>query len=108
MRNDALREILKRLTRLENAVGSKTASKRSEDNSEKAGREGLPEQILRLKEHGFFKEPKTAKEVQGKLQPVYHCAIDRVAMALLRLKRRRKLRKTTKTIAKRKQVAYVW
>jgi predicted transcriptional regulator len=57
---------------------------------------------------GFFKQPKTVVEVHEKLQSSYHCEVNRVSMALLRLHKKRALRKTSKTVGKRKQVAYVW
>lgn len=68
----------------------------------------LPQHLAKLRDAGFFKEPRTAAEVHAKLQSSYHCDADRVAMALLRLKNARKLRKTTKTAGKKKLLAYVW
>ena len=52
--------------------------------------------------------PRTAREVQEKLQPSYPCDVDRIAMALLRLNERKELRKASKVVDGRKQVAYVW
>lgn len=69
---------------------------------------GLPQHILKLRDAGFFREPRTAAEVHAKLQASYHCAADRVVMALLRLKNARNLRKTSKTVGKKKLIAYVW
>ncbi|MDD5544078.1 MAG: hypothetical protein PHX83_12975 [Acidobacteriia bacterium] len=68
----------------------------------------LPGHILRLREEGFFKQAKTSNEVHAKLQSVYPCDANRVAMALLRLQRRKQLRKSSKVIGKKKQAAYVW
>jgi hypothetical protein len=68
----------------------------------------LPSHILELRGRGFFKQAKTSKEVHAKLQSVYHCNLDRVLMALLRLQRRKRLRKSVKLAGKKKQVAYVW
>jgi hypothetical protein len=68
----------------------------------------LPNYILGLRDSGFFKQPKTVVEVHEKLQSSYHCEVNRVSMALLRLHKKRALRKTSKTVGKRKQVAYVW
>lgn len=68
----------------------------------------LPAHILRLREGSFFKQAKTANEVHRKLQATYHCNPDRVAMALLRLQRRKQLRKASKMVDKKKQLAYVW
>lgn len=68
----------------------------------------LPEHILSLRDAGFMKQPKTGDEVHAKLQPTYHCDVNRVEVAMLRLHKRRLLRKTSKTVGKRKKVAYVW
>jgi hypothetical protein len=74
-----------------------------------AGTAARPDHIVSLREAGFFKEPKTAVEVHAKLQSSYHCDVNRVAVALLRVhKNKRALRKTSKIVGKRKQVAYVW
>ena len=73
-----------------------------------ADAKGLPEHILRLRDSGFFKHPQTNSEAHQKLQSVYPCDFNRVAVALLRLQRRKKLRKTSKAVGKLKQVAYVW
>lgn len=68
----------------------------------------LPDHILELRDQGFFHKPQTGNEVHEELQKQYHCDLDRVQMALFRLVRRRKLRKSAKSIAGRSQVAYVW
>lgn len=68
----------------------------------------LPDHILSLRDSGFLKQPKTRDEIHAKLQSSYHCAENRVAVALLRLHKKRLLRKTSKTVGKRKHVAYVW
>jgi hypothetical protein len=47
-------------------------------------------------------------DVREKLQPTYHCDVDRVAMALLRLHKRKQLRKTKKAVGKKRLIAYVW
>jgi hypothetical protein len=74
----------------------------------KVSKNALPERILALRDKGFFAQPKTAREVQAKLNPSYACEVNRVAMALLRLKARKKLRKASKVVDGKKQVAYVW
>ena len=68
----------------------------------------LPDCIVEVRDAGFFKEPRIAREVHEKLYATYPCEIDRVAMALLRLNERKKLRKASKLVDKKKQVAYVW
>jgi hypothetical protein len=68
----------------------------------------LPGHILRVRAEGYFSQPRTAREVHDKLAPTYACEINRVAMALLRLNDRKQLRKASKVVNKRKQVAYVW
>jgi hypothetical protein len=69
---------------------------------------GLPAHILTLRESGFFREPRTAGEVHIKLSETYHCLLDRVQMALLRLQRRRELRKASKRVGDQDCAAYVW
>ena len=71
-------------------------------------RNTLSTHVLGLREEGFFKQARTAIDVHAKLQSHYSCALNRVAVALLRLQRRKLLRKTAKVVGKRKQTAYVW
>jgi hypothetical protein len=109
MNKDSINQIIARLDRLEKAVfGSGSKAKAGEKKLKGSPPEGLPKHILALRNQGFFGEPKTAGEVHGKLQPKYRCEPDRVAMALLRLQRRKKLRKSSKVVGQKKQVAYVW
>jgi hypothetical protein len=68
----------------------------------------LPGHILKLRDGGFFKQSKAPTEVHKKLNPIYECEFDRVAMALLRLQRRKQLRKSSKKAGKRQLAAYVW
>jgi hypothetical protein len=68
----------------------------------------LPDRILELRDKNFFKEPRTAREVHEKLRATYLCELNRVAMALLRLKEKKKLRKASKLVDGKRQVAYVW
>jgi hypothetical protein len=102
------KDILKRLERLEKAVFGARAVKTSADRPPSSREGALPAHISKLKDQGFLKTPRTAVEVKEKLQPTYHCDIDRVAMALLRLHKRKQLRKTTKRVGARKHIAYVW
>ncbi len=92
-------EVLPRKTR---PVRSGKTKERVSDTKSSA----LPGHILGLKNSGFFKQPKTAIEVHGKLQSSYPCDSNRVAFALLRSHKKRTLRKTSKTVGKRKQIAY--
>lgn len=108
MSANPLEEILARLDRLEKVVFPASPKVRSVKNPSSAADNGLPTHILKLRDQGFFQTPKTIKEVHGKLGSSYHCEADRVAMALLRLQRRKELRKGSKIIGKRKQVAYIW
>jgi len=68
----------------------------------------LPDHVLALREAGFFREPRTASEVHAKLQETYHCLLNRVQMALLRLLKKRELRKAIKKTNDREQTGYVW
>ena len=69
---------------------------------------GLPDHILKLRDEGYFKTAKNGREVHEKLASTYSCSVDRVAMALLRLQRKKMLRKTVKLSQKKQQLAYVW
>jgi hypothetical protein len=71
-------------------------------------RGALPNRITELRDGGFFAQPKTSRDVHGKLNPTYACAPDRVSMALLRLVKRKKLRKASKRVGGKNQVAYAW
>src|SRR5208337_257386 len=101
-------QILARLDRLERAVFGTHSPKQTGAAAKSAGRAALPAHILKLRDSGFFDSPKTAGEVHDRLQAKYRCEIDRVAMALLRLQRRRELRKASKANGGKRQVAYVW
>lgn len=68
----------------------------------------LPTWILKLRAEGFFRQPKVPMEVHEKLQPKYPCDPNRVAVAVLRLHKRKELRKTSRIVGGKKQVAYVW
>src|SRR6267378_665229 len=85
-------------------VSRKEATAKSAVKS--ASKDALPSHILRLRDTGFFKPPKTPNETHVKLQPIYPCDRNRVAVALLRLRKRKQLRKASKLVGKRKQVAY--
>jgi hypothetical protein len=95
----------RRLVKLESLIGKPTSSKKT---SRPGKRVTLPQHILRLRDSGFFEQPRTANEVHKKLLPTYHCELDRVVMALFRLASRKKLRKATKTVNQRQYQAYVW
>ncbi len=68
----------------------------------------LPTQIIKLRDEGFFRQPRSPSEVHIKLRETYHCLPDRVQMALLRLQRKRELRKSIKNGDREGQTAYVW
>ncbi|MGB7101893.1 MAG: hypothetical protein WBD95_24395 [Xanthobacteraceae bacterium] len=106
-------ELEVRISKLEQAVfgvskkSDKAAPSHKTDGGTKPA-DKLPDIIIRARDEGFFKSAKTANEVHGKLQPIYACSVDRIAMALLRLQRRKMLRKTSKVAGKKSQVAYAW
>lgn len=68
----------------------------------------LAAQILVLRNEGLFSEPRVAAEVHGALQGRYHCDVNRVEVALLRMQRRKELRKASKVVGAKQKVAYVW
>lgn len=82
-------------------VGKSTDLRRPHANS-------LSTRIFSLKDGGFFRQARTAANVHEKLQASYECELNRVAVALLRMSKRRQLRKTSKNVGKAKQIAYVW
>jgi hypothetical protein len=85
----------------------KAQPSKATNDASKASR--LPDHIIRLRDSGFLKQPKTPAEVHAKLQATYPCDLNRVAVALLRLqKNKRALRKHSKIVGKRKLIAYVW
>lgn len=94
----------------ESLKGATRAAKKKEKDkpSGSSTSRNLSGHILRLRESGFFKQAKTAKEVYAKLQSAYACDLNRVAVALLRLQRRKKVRKTSKLVGNKDQIAYVW
>jgi hypothetical protein len=95
------------LTRENFASGKRKGPKVSAELVSAAGG-SLPAHILQLRDGGFLKSAKTPREVHDALQEQYSCALDRVSMALLRLQRRKKLRKASKQVDGKAQVAYVW
>jgi len=99
--NDCLKEVG------ESDVASSRTPKSSATSGE-VPRNTLPKRILELRNKEFFKVPRTAREVQEKLQSSYPCDVDRIAMALLRLNERKELRKASKVVDGKKQVAYAW
>jgi hypothetical protein len=95
------------LAELQNSYGTLDKAAESVRIKKPIPRLTLPKRILELRNGGFFSVPRTAREVQENLRSNYPCEVDRVAMALLRLKRK-ELRKASKIIDGKRQVAYVW
>jgi hypothetical protein len=113
MTDQALVDALKKIRAIiDQALTHKPGRARASKPEAKAPRAAasskLPDHILGLRDSGFMKQPKTGDEVHAKLQPSYHCDVNRVEGAMLRLHKRRLLRKTSKIVGNRKKVAYVW
>jgi len=92
-------------------IGIKNASpgrKTPKPNASINPRMTLPKHILALRENQFFKQPQIALEVYEKLQPTYPCDINRVEVALVRLRKNGELRKSSKLVKGKRLVAYVW
>ena len=106
-KDKSTKQILKRIERLEEAVFGSRQPKEVKARPRKAEGMALPDHILKLRDTGFFDSAKTSSEVHARLQTKYPCEPNRVAMALLRLHRRRELRKASKATGGRKQVAFV-
>ncbi|MEK7621622.1 MAG: hypothetical protein AAB415_00405 [Patescibacteria group bacterium] len=77
MKND-LNDMARRIEKLETAVfeSGKSKSRKSKVSGKDRGN-SLPDRILTLRDTGFLKQPKTAPEVQTKLQSVYACEVDK-------------------------------
>jgi hypothetical protein len=106
-----LTQIRELTTRCLTALGSpkvKQGGNTKSVGSLATAKNALPNHILRLREAGFFKQPRVSREVHEKLGSTYPCDANRVTMALLRLKNRKQLRKASKNVSDKKQVAYVW
>lgn len=102
-------QIFKRIEKLEKQVFGKDAKlDRGKKEQRVGGRTSLPNLILKLRDGGFFKQPQSANDVYKKLSSTYSCKIDRVNMALKRLKERKKLRIADKIIKGKTVLAYVW
>lgn len=101
------KEIFKRIKKLEEEV-LKLKGTKEKGFGNKSGDKSLGDRIIVLRNSGFFKQPKTGKEVHTKLQSTYACEYNRVAMALLRLLEKKLLRVTSKKVGDKKIKAYVW
>ena len=98
------KQIFGRIEKLEKKVFGKDGKSDHGKREQKAdSRTSLPSLILKLRDGGFFKQPQSANDVYKKLSPTYSCKIDRVNMALKRLKERKKLRIADKIIKRRNQ-----
>lgn len=103
------KQIFRRIEKLEKKIFNKDTKSNHGGKKQKAGgRVSLPSLILKLRDSGFFNQPQSANDVYKKISPIYSCKIDRVNMALRRLKERRKLRIADKIIKGKKVLAYVW
>ena len=68
----------------------------------------LTDLTLNLREEGFFSQPQTAESTWREINKKYACESNRVAMALLRLAEKRKLRRVAKVINDKEFKAYTW
>lgn len=92
----------KRISHLESIL-LKSRNRKTRNDKHK-----LSDHIMVLRDKGFFVQPKTAEETHKKLQESYHCELNRVAVALLRLSKRKQLRRASKIIEKKSYQAYAW
>ncbi len=102
----SLREIRRLADDALQMIGAPTGAKLKRKRAIQTSRNTLPDHILRLKKEGFFRQPHTVSEVHKKLQDIYPCDVNRVAVALYRLSKKRLLRRISKGIGKNKQVAF--
>lgn len=99
----------RRLLSLERVLYKGSISKPKKASRQRSGVvSGLPGRILALREGGFFSQPRTADHVHGKLLPTYHCELNRVAVALIRLAGKHQRRKVRIQDKGRTYQAYVW
>ena len=104
-----IKQIFKRLEKLEKVVFIKADKLNKGKKGFKTGEKvSLPNLILKLRNDKFFSQSRSASEVHKKLLPIYTCKINRVNMALKRLKVKKELRITDKIIKSKKVLAYVW
>ena len=92
----------KRISHLESLILKPKATKSAADKRK------LSDHILAIRDKGFFAQPKTAEETHRKLEESYHCELNRVAVALFRLSKRKQLRRASKVVEKKSYQAYVW
>jgi hypothetical protein len=93
------------------AAGEKLSgspTKKPSTKVNKRAKNALPDRIIDLRDKGVFAQAKTAREVHEKLSTTYPCDLNRVGVALARLVKRKMLRKASKVVDGKKQVAYAW
>ena len=100
--HNILKDHEKRIVALERIMGTYKIQKSGKTKKSLSG------YIKNLRDNGFFSQPKTAAETHTKLHGSYHCELNRVAVALMRLADRKQLRKAAKSLAGKKYRAYVW
>jgi len=99
--NKILQDHERRISTLEK-LGGKTQKSKSKGN-----KQSLSDHLIELLGKGFFTQPKTVDETHAKLTRTYPCELNRVAVALVRLSKRKQLRKASKIINDKKYKAYV-
>lgn len=102
--DELLRDHESRIKRLELLCETKKTSTKKKNGAQMS----LTDHIVSVRDKKFFSQPKTAEDIHKKLQGEYHCDLNRVAVALVRLADRRLLRRTTKVVNGKKYQAYVW
>lgn len=106
---ETFKKILSRLKRLEKTVFGKTVNTSNVVKIDKIQKKNsLTTLILQLRGQGFFEQSKTVAEAYVKLQSVYPCDTNRVAVALVRLRKAGELRKTSKLVHDKQLIAYAW
>ena len=98
------KEIFQRLSRLEGV----TFSEKRKIKPKAGGTKSLADHIFALRERNIFKKPLIPQEVHDKLETTYPCDLSRVKVELIRLQKRGQLRKASKSIKKKRYIAYVW
>jgi len=100
--NEILKNHERRMVALETLIGN------SKKLKIKKNKQSLSDYIIELRDNNFFSQPRIAEETHAKLRDKYHCEVNRVTTALLRIAERQQLRKASKTVSGKKYKAYVW
>ena len=99
-----IKQLEKRVTSLESKFLEKKVLTQPDNDLKKS----LGDRIIVLRDEKFFSTPQAGMETHERMLESYHCELNRVEVALVRLADKKQLRKTSKVIDGKKYKAYVW